>query len=111
MAEALAINLSKNSSADNYSSEFQRIKLLTEKRRLDISSKDEDEYILPFSVTKSKQSLQRANDSATGLDQVYYQLLTHLPNSALYVLLKVCNHVWEFLNPVRTTRTPATSDL
>ena len=27
-----------------------------------------------------KQPLQRANDSATGLDQVYYQLLTHLRN-------------------------------
>ena len=44
---------------------------------------------------KLRQSLQRANDSATGLDQVHYQLLTHLPNSALSVLLKVYNHVWE----------------
>ena len=29
-----------------------------------------------------KQSLHGANDSATGLDQVQYQLLSHLPNSA-----------------------------
>ena len=40
--------------------------MLTEKRRLDISSKNEDKYSLPFSVTKLKQSLQGANDSATG---------------------------------------------
>ena len=33
---------------------------------------------------------------ATGLDQVHYQLLTHRPNSALSVLLKVYNHVWEY---------------
>ena len=46
-------------------------------------------------MTELRQSLQRANDSATGLDQVHYQLLTHLPNSALSVLLKVHNHVWE----------------
>ena len=46
-------------------------------------------------MTELRQSLQRANDSATGLDQVHYQLLTHLPNSALSVLLKVYNHVWE----------------
>ena len=36
-------------------------------------------------VTELRQSLQTANDSATGLDQVHYQLLTHLPNSALSV--------------------------
>ena len=46
-------------------------------------------------MTELRQSLQKANDSATGLDQVHYQLLTHLPNSALSVLLKVYNHVWE----------------
>ena len=69
--------------------------MLKEKRRLDFSSKNEEEYNLPFSVTELRQSLQRVNDSATGLDQVHYQLLTHLPNSALSVLLKVYNHVWE----------------
>ena len=46
-------------------------------------------------MTELRQSLQKANDSATGLDQVHYQLLTHLPNSALSVPLKVYNHVWE----------------
>ena len=69
--------------------------MLKEKRHLDFSSKNEEEYNLPFSVAELKQSLQRANDSATSLDQVHYQLLTRLPNSALSVLLKVYNHVWE----------------
>ena len=46
-------------------------------------------------MTELRQSLQKANDSATGLDQVHYQLLTHLSNSALSILLKVYNHVWE----------------
>ena len=95
MAEVLAKNLSKKVSTKNYSDEFQRIKILKEKRRLDFSSKNEDEYNLPFSVTELRLSLQTANDSATGLDQVHYQLLTHLPNSALSILLNVYNHVWE----------------
>ena len=69
--------------------------MLKEKRRLDFSSKNEEEYNLPFSMTELRQSLQKANNSATGLDQVHYQLLTHLPNSALPILLKVFNHVWE----------------
>ena len=70
--------------------------MLKEKRRLDFSSKNGEEYNLPFSVTELRQLLPRANDSATGLDQVHYQLLTHLPNSALSVLLKVYNHVREY---------------
>ena len=95
MAEVLTKILSNNSSTDNYSDEFQMIIMLKEKRRLDFSSKNEEEYNLPFSVTELRQSLQKANDSATGLDQVHYQLLIHFPNSALPVLLKVYNHVWE----------------
>ena len=95
VAEILAKNLSKISSTGNYSDEFQRIKMLEEKQCLDFSSKNEEEYNLPFSVTELRQSLQRANDSATSLDQVHYQLSTHLPNSALSILLKVYNHVWE----------------
>ena len=69
--------------------------MLKEKRCQDFSSKNEEENNLPFSVAELKQSLQRANDSATGLDQVQYQLLTHLPNSALSILVKDYNHVWE----------------
>ena len=42
--------------------------MLKEKGRLDLSSKDEKEYKLPFSITDLKQSLQRGNDSATGTD-------------------------------------------
>ena len=59
VAEVLAKNRSKYSSTDNYSDEFQRIKMLKEKRRLDFSSKNEEEYNLPFSVTELRQSLQR----------------------------------------------------
>ena len=69
--------------------------MLKEKRRLDLSSTNEEDYNVPFSMTELKQSLQRANDAATGLDQVHYQPLTHLPNSAPSVRLKVYNHVWE----------------
>ena len=48
VAEVLVKNLSKTSSTDNYSDEFQRIKTLQEKRRLDFSSKSEEEYNLLF---------------------------------------------------------------
>ena len=42
--------------------------MMKEKRYLDFSPKTKDECNLPFSLTKLNQSLQRANDSVTGLD-------------------------------------------
>ena len=56
-AEVLAKSLSTKSSTDNYSDEFQRIKTLKEKRRLDFYSKNEQEYNLPFLMTELRQSL------------------------------------------------------
>ena len=41
-----------------------------EKKRFNFSSDNQ----LPFSLTKLKQSLQKLNDSATGLDEVHDQL-------------------------------------
>ena len=48
VAGVLAKNLSTNFSTDNSSDEFQRIKMLKEKRCLDFSSKNEEEYNLLF---------------------------------------------------------------
>ena len=42
-----------------------------------------------------KQALQKFNNSAAGPDEVHYNLLTHLPESVLSVLLKVYNSIWE----------------
>ena len=42
-----------------------------------------------------KQTLQKSNNSATGPDEVYYNLLTPLPESVLSVLLKVYNSIWD----------------
>ena len=42
-----------------------------------------------------KQALQKSNNSAAGPDEVHYNLLTHLPESVLSVLLKVDNSIWE----------------
>ena len=37
--------------------------------------------------------LQKSNNSAAGPDEVHYNLLTHLPESVLSVLLKVYNSI------------------
>ena len=48
-----------------------------------------------FSMAELKRALKRSNDSAPGLDSIHYQLLKHLPNTCLAVLLKIFNFVWE----------------
>ena len=50
-----------------YSSDLKK-----KKRHLDFSSKNEEECNLPFSMSELKQSMQRANGSATRLDQIHY---------------------------------------
>ena len=46
-------------------------------------------------MSELKQALQKSNNSAAGPDEVHYNLLTHLSESVLSVLLKVYNSVWE----------------
>ena len=89
IANLLASNISKHSSAENYSPCFQKIKEVKEKKRLNFSDNQED-YYLPFSLIEL--SLQKSNDSATGLDKVHYQLPTHLPDTSLSVL-QVFNNI------------------
>ena len=39
-------------------------------------------------------SLHNAHDTATGPDDVHYQLLKHLPDNSLAVLLNMFNNIW-----------------
>ena len=94
VANLLASTISKNSSSTHYSSDFQRVKQTKESKPCDFSTDESEAYNLPFNFDELKSALQKCNDSAAGLDTIHYQLLTHLPDSALYVLLAVFNHVW-----------------
>jgi len=48
VAELTATNHSKKIKTENSSSEFERVKMIKEKRCLDFSSKNKEEYNLPF---------------------------------------------------------------
>ena len=52
--------------------------MMKEKKYLDFSPKNKEECNQPFSVTKLKQSLQRANDSSTGLDLCLHTCMSAL---------------------------------
>ena len=46
-------------------------------------------YNLPLDNT-----LKKSHDTAIGADEIYYQLLKHLPRDSLVVLLNIFNYIW-----------------
>jgi len=85
---------SKNSSSANYLPEFQRHKDREEKTKLSFRSDNSEDYNSIFSLEELISALGRAHDTASGPDNVHYQLLKHLSESCLKVLLESFNMLW-----------------
>ena len=96
MANSLARCLAETSSSSHYSSQFQKLKRTAESKPLKFQSNNTESCHLPFSMWELKQAWQKSDNSAAGPDEVHYNLLTHLPESVLSVLLKVYNFILEF---------------
>ena len=95
IADYLAQTFSKNSSSNNYSKQFQNFKNVQEKTKLNFKSNNEEQYNIPFSLQELRESLSKAHDTASGPDQIHYQLLKHLPDTALLILLTIFNRIWD----------------
>ena len=74
-------------SSRNYSEKFQNIKKQEEKIKLNFTSSNTEEYISLFNITELKDAIAIAKDTATGPDDIHYQMLKHLPETALDTLL------------------------
>jgi ribonuclease HI len=95
IADCLAQNFSKNSSSTNYSKQFQNFKKQQEKTKLNFKSNNDEKYNAPFTLQELRESLDKSHDTACGPDQIHYQLLKHLPDTSLLVLLSIYNRIWE----------------
>ena len=95
IANTLASTISKNSSSSNYVPAFQRYQKVQEKQPLNFKSDNGEDYNEHFSISELKTALSKAHDTATGPDDIHYQLLKHLPEPCLEILLHVFNHIWE----------------
>ena len=40
------------------------------------------------------EAIQLSQDSATGPDEIHYQMLKYLPNTSLETLLNIFNYIW-----------------
>ena len=94
IADTLADEFSYNSSTEHYSLEFQQYKEKVEKKSLNFSSKTQENYNMPFTISELDKSLKSSHDTAVGPDDVHYQILKHLPQSALLILLNIFNKIW-----------------
>ena len=95
-ANYLAESFSKNSSSQNYSKSFQKIKDRKERTPPppNFFSDNMENYNKPFLLNELKDALNKSNETAAGPDGLYYQFLTHLPQDCLKILLQLFNTIW-----------------
>jgi len=94
IANSIASTVSHNSSSNHYTDRFRRYKAHQEQRPIDFTSDNREPYNLPFSLSELQTAIHKAHDSAAGPDNVHYQMLKHLPESALESLLNILNDIW-----------------
>ena len=94
IADTLAATISHNSSSEHYTDGFRRFKTREEKKKIKFPSNNTESYNQPFSMAELCDAIHKAHDSATGPDNIHYQLLKNLPESALDTLLRAFNDSW-----------------
>ena len=94
IANALAKTFEHKSSSRNYKQHFQKIKDKLERTTLNFNSKQPLAYNKDFSLVELRDSLDKSQDTSAGPDQIHYQLLKHLPQESLQILLDIFNHIF-----------------
>ena len=94
IANRLAQEISKNSSSNNYCAKFQKYQEKSEKEHLDFDTDNSENYNGSFTIRELRDALKKSHDTATGPDEIHYQLLKHLPRDSLMVLLDIFNDIW-----------------
>ena len=65
-----------------------------EKIKLNFTSSNTEEYNSLFNITELKDAIAVSKDTATGPDDIHYQMLKQLPETALDTLLHIFNGIW-----------------
>ena len=95
MSNVLADSFSKNSSSKHYSKKFQKHKKQSEGERLKFKSNNEEDYNRPFLLRELRSALNKSNNTATGPDDIHYQIINQLPEVTLNILLDLFNDIWQ----------------
>ena len=94
IANALADIFSHNSSSAFSTDAFASVRKKAEKQTIKVSSDNAEVYNKPLSMEELRDALRRAHDTSAGPDEIHYQLLKHLPDASLLLLLNIFNKMW-----------------
>jgi hypothetical protein len=95
IANTLASTISFNSSHEHYSKSFEKSRVQQEKRSLNFNSDHSEYYNELVSLSELQDALRQCHDTAVGPDDIHYQMLKHLPDTALSSLLHIVNDIWQ----------------
>ena len=73
---------------------FNRHRLKLEKMTIDFDTNDHYSYNDVFTLHELKQPIKVSRDTSPVIDTVHYQLLKHLPEDSVLLLLYMFNHIW-----------------
>ena len=62
--------------------------------KLNFKSQNNEIYNKEFNLDELVEAIQLSHDSATGPDEIHYQMLKHLPDTSLETLLNIFNYIW-----------------
>ena len=94
ITDTLGETFCHNSPSFNYSESFRKIKTKQEKVKLNFKSQNNEIYNNDFNLDELVEAIQLSHDSATGPDEIHYQMLKHLPENSLDTLLNIFNNIW-----------------
>ena len=69
--------------------------MINKKINLNFKSSNTEEYNNPFNLVELKEAINKSHDTATGPDEVHYQMLKHLSPKSLQARLDIFNDIWE----------------
>ena len=61
---------------------------------MNFKSQNSEIYNKDFNLDELVEAIQLSHDSATGPDEIHYQMLKHLPENSLETLLNIFNYIW-----------------
>ncbi|KAG1677308.1 RNA-directed DNA polymerase from mobile element jockey [Nymphon striatum] len=94
IANALGQSFCRNSSSDNCTGSFRSYKNRAESQQLDFKTTNTEVYNQVFSLEELRRSLRASKDTSPGPDSIHYQMLKHLPDCSLALILNIFNTIW-----------------
>ena len=93
VAEVMGTTFSRVSSPANYPAEFLQRKEALESQSIDFGSL-EGAFNSAYLLEELMEALKSAGNTAPGEDEISYEMLRHLPKSALVFFIQMINHIW-----------------